>query len=149
MALFLSVFIHHLLCDIFLIAEWRCSTRLAVRASSAATPASTVFIERTRAASFVARDRILDDLVADLGVVLGALGLSGGNAERQRQDHQPTEPLRSIHGARHCIRRVKKSHGPTVGLVDLEAAYQGSGAYFAAIYRTQCTGEDGRIGWIG
>ena len=83
----LSVIDNHLRRHVLLEADGRSSTGFAVRATASAHPASAIHTVRTRAASLVARDGLLDDLLPDLGV--GLRGLCRlGRREPQRQSHE-------------------------------------------------------------
>src|SRR2546426_4834847 len=84
----LTVFVHHLLRHVLLVAKRRHSNGLTVRAPPSAHPASAIRAVRTRAASLVARDGLLDDLLLYLRVRLGNLrGLCRREAQRYSQEN--------------------------------------------------------------
>ena len=82
----LSVIDYHLGCDILLETERRRPTGFTVRAPPSAHPASAIRAVRTRTATLITGDGLLDNLLLDLGVGLRNLrSLSCRDAERQSQ----------------------------------------------------------------
>ena len=91
----ISVIDHHVRCDILLEAERRPASGLVVRAPPSAHPPSTIRAVRTRTATPITGDGLLDDLLLDFGAGLRnlrGLGCCEAQSDSQQNQYESSNP---------------------------------------------------------